>query len=717
MKVLMKSFSIIHHFVDNPNELLDNYPVVAKRIGKYSVDYLNVPATFDIESSSFYDTETNEKRAVMYAWVFGVNGRCVRGRTWNEFHALLDFITDGLSVSQDKRLVVYIHNFSYEFQFIRKHFNWIKVFSLSERQPIYAVTDTGIEFRCSYLLSGYSLEMVGKNLRTYKVNKMVGDLDYDLLRLPITPLTDTEWGYILNDGLVVMAFIQEEIDRLGTIVDLPITKTGYVRNYCRERCLTIDVGYQKLVHSLTLEPNEYSKLKEAFAGGFTHANHNWVDKNIFVGKTVNGKEIKSIGSYDLTSSYPTVMVSEMFPMSKGLRIKPRSQDQFFDYLQKYCCLITVRFHNIDEIFSHEHYISKSKCLLCENDVVDNGRVVSADDIIITLTELDFDIIRKTYSFEYFQVIDMWIYRKSYIPREFVMCVLGLYADKTKLKGVAGEEIRYLKSKEMLNSLYGMCVTDICRDDIVYEDGLWTTESCNVEKVLQKYNENTQRFISYPWGVWVTAYARYNLWKILIQLNEDYVYADTDSLKIINYEKYIPIIEKYNRDITEKIKKCLAFNRIDASYAKPKNNKGEIKPLGVWDFEGSLTRFKTLGAKRYIYEHNSELTLTISGVNKETGIQYLKDKYKTPVKIFNAFKDNLEFPSTYVNSDGLEKRGCGKLTHTYLDEMYEGYAIDYLGNKSFYREFSGTHLELTTYSMSMDEAFLSYLLKGTASWLC
>lgn len=713
----MKNFTIMNTFSNHINDLIDAFEKVPKRIGKYNIYYYNVPCVFDIEASSFYDQETNEKRAVMYAWVFGINGKCVRGRTWKEFHVLLSFLVDILRLDKNNRLIIYVHNLSYEFQFIRNHFNWSKVFSLSERQPIYAVTDDGIEFRCSYLLSGYSLEMVGKNLKKYKVQKMVGDLDYDLLRLPITPLTDLEWGYILNDGLVVMAFIQEEIERLGTIVDLPITKTGYVRNYCRERCLRMDNSYQKLVHTLTLESSEYSKLKEAFAGGFTHANHNWVGKNIFVGKTINNVEIKSIGSYDLTSSYPTVMVSEMFPMSKGAHIRPKSQDRFYDYLTKYCCLITVRYHNIDEIFHYEHYISKSKCLLCENDVVDNGRVVSADDIIMTITELDFDIIRKTYSYEYFQVLDMWIYKKCYIPREFVLCVLGLYSDKTKLKGIAGEEIRYLKSKEMLNSLYGMCVTDICRDDIVYEDGLWSTESCNIEQTIAKYNDNPQRFISYPWGVWVTAYARYNLWKILIQLNNDYVYADTDSLKIINYEKYIPIINKYNDEIVKKVKQCLAFNRIDYTYAKPKNNKGEVKPMGVWDFEGSLSKFKTLGAKRYIYEHDGELTLTISGVNKATGVQFLKDKYKTTTKIFNAFKENLEFPAIYLDNNGQEKKGCGKLTHTYLDNMYEGYAIDYLGNKDFYREFSGTHLELTTYSMSMDEAFLSYLMKGTASWLC
>ena len=58
-----------------------------------------------------------------------------------------------------------------------------------------------------------------------------------MIRHSQTPLTDTEWGYILNDGLVVMAFIQEEIERLGDITRLPLTKTGYVRNACRTVCL------------------------------------------------------------------------------------------------------------------------------------------------------------------------------------------------------------------------------------------------------------------------------------------------------------------------------------------------------------------------------------------------------------------------------------------------------------------------------------------------
>ena len=55
----------------------------------------------------------------------------------------------------------------------------------------------------------------------------------------------------------------------------------------------------------------YNILKEGFAGGFTHASYLWVGRNI------KGK----IDSFDFTSSYPAVMLSEKYPMGKCTRIE------------------------------------------------------------------------------------------------------------------------------------------------------------------------------------------------------------------------------------------------------------------------------------------------------------------------------------------------------------------------------------------------------------
>ena len=81
---------------------------------------------------------------------------------------------------------------------------------------------------------------------------------------------------------------------------------------------------------------------------------------------------------------------------------------------------------------------------------------------------------------------------------------------------------------MLNGCYGMTVTDICRDEIIYieyfEDQnkeAWDNETPDYEKMINKYNKDKKRFLYYPWGIFVTAWARFYLWKAILYLKEDY----------------------------------------------------------------------------------------------------------------------------------------------------------------------------------------------------
>ena len=148
--------------------------------------YYNVPAAFDIEVSSFYNN--GEKQASMYIWQFGILNWVTYGRTWKEFVDFLDILSTILCLSENLKLIIYVHNLAYEWQFIRKLLKWDKVFLLEERKPVYAITG-GYEFRCSLKLSSKSLAKVGEDLVKYKEHKHVGDLDYQLIRFHSTPLT------------------------------------------------------------------------------------------------------------------------------------------------------------------------------------------------------------------------------------------------------------------------------------------------------------------------------------------------------------------------------------------------------------------------------------------------------------------------------------------------------------------------------------------------
>ena len=643
----------------------------------------------------------------MYAWVFGLNGRCIRGRTWSEFIEVTNELVKEYNLSVNKRLIIYIHNLSYEFQWFKKYFEWETVFSMDTRKPLYALTKNGIEFRCSYLLSGYSLQVLGENLTKYKVEKAVGDLDYRLIRHSRTVLTDKEWGYILNDGLVVMAHIQEEIERLGDITKLPLTKTGYVRNLCKEECLKGSNRWEftRLMRSLTLTVDDYHQLKRAYTGGFTHANINYVNRIV-----------KDVYSFDFSSSYPAVMLSERFPMSKAFPVVIKDENHFRDCLNAYCCLFDCKFSNIRSKVSFENYISISRCTEAEHYVLNNGRVVEADTLTISLTEQDFFIIAEMYDWDYIEVANFKKFYKGYLPKDLVMTILDLYKDKTELKGVEEKIVEYLVSKGMINAVYGMCVTDPCRDEIIYEDDLWSSKRADTKSLIDRYNRNQQRVLFYPWGVWVTAYSRRNLFSGILEFKDDYVYSDTDSIKVVNFDSHKDYIERYNKQITEKVNNCLRFHGIDISMACPKTIKGVPKPIGVWDYEGMYTRFKTLGAKRYMTEHNGEMSITIAGVSKQAGMQYLKHTYGSNTKIFNAFEEDLEFPA-YYNFNGVEANGSGKLCHTYIDTYMEGEIIDYLGEKYVYNEQSGVHMDNTEYTLSLDAEFRNRILGIKGGHIC
>lgn len=646
------------------------------------ISYYNVPAAFDIEVSSFY--QYGEKKASMYVWQFGILNWVTVGRTWSEFNSFISVLSTILDLSTDKRLIVYVQNFGYEFQFIRKRFNWDKIFFLEERRPVYAITG-GIEFRCSWKLSSKSLEKMGDDLQKYKCRKKVGDLDYQLIRTSVTPLTDKELGYCEDDIRVILSYIQEKIEQDGDITRIPLTNTGYVRNYCRKSCFRKYKNYMNLMSVLTIDADEYSQLKRTFSGGFTHASAKY-----------SGKILKNVGSFDFTSSYPAVMLLEKFPMSKAKLIERiSSTDELKYYLNNYCCMMDITMYNVEPKVSFDHPISYSKLAASLNVVQDNGRVVTAESISLSCTEVDFLVYCKFYRFSSITVHKMRIYQKAYLPKPFVLSILKLYKDKTVLKGVEEEYINYMISKGMLNAAYGMAVTDIVRDEILYEDDEYISNKPDINQALDKYNQSKKRFLFYPWGVWVTSYARRNLFTGIYNCADDYVYADTDSIKILNPNEHMDYIDEYNQNIMRKIAKVAEFHNIDPNEFSPLNQKGKRKTIGVWDFEGIYDEFKTIGAKRYMYREGDKYSLTVAGVNKKKAMEYIQKTYNNP---FDGLNDGLKVPSEY----------SGRLTHTYFDEECSGYVTDYLGNVGHFHELSYIHMEPSDYELTLSENYKAFL---------
>ena len=149
--------SITHDF----EELTyDHYPLFKKIDGG---KVYNIPCSFDIETSSFYNTR-DEKTAIMYVWQFGLNGRVIMGRTWEEFFEMLNALVEALELSDKCFLYIYVHNLAYEFQFIRKWFDWTKIFALKKRKVLYAQYAPCVDTALNKILQdkGFSFDAVKK---------------------------------------------------------------------------------------------------------------------------------------------------------------------------------------------------------------------------------------------------------------------------------------------------------------------------------------------------------------------------------------------------------------------------------------------------------------------------------------------------------------------------------------------------------------------------
>lgn len=186
------------------------------------VEWFDIPMALDIETSSFKDGE--HKYACMYIWTLSICGFIVQGRRWSELVQTFEQISQFYELNIYRRCVVYIHNLAYEFQFMRKYFVWDSVFALSPRKPIYGLTSLGIEFRCSYLLSGYSLARLAENIHSIKIRKLVGDLDYDKIRTWLTPLTDEELQYCINDVQIIIAYVFDLFEQGYNLSSVPKLK-------------------------------------------------------------------------------------------------------------------------------------------------------------------------------------------------------------------------------------------------------------------------------------------------------------------------------------------------------------------------------------------------------------------------------------------------------------------------------------------------------------
>lgn len=645
--------------LDFPQFFPNDVEEMCIRDGSGWCTYLNVPMGFDIET-----TQKGEK-AYMYIWSLSVFDNVIRGNSWNQWVNLLEDIIEYYELNETRRVIVWIANLGFEFQFMRKWLDITSIFASEIRRPMKAIHDNCIEFRDALLISGSNLDMLAKMYDT-KHKKAIGDLDYSIERnyIDAMNMSDIEYGYTDNDVLILSDFATIIWDKYISNGFCPLTKTNILRRKVRDGCTQITKVKDACE---SLHPRTWGHYKFVmnwlFRGGYNHANH-----------TIVGLVLEHIKSADKTSSYPWAMLTyDKYPMSP---FKP--MEWCDDNLKKYAMWGVFIFTNIRSTTNHS-IESYSKCIAIKAPLLDNGRIRKASLMCAALTDLDWITYNQYYTWDKVECLESYGALGGRLPSYLINPLMDDYVQKNKLKseGMSDTPIYNIKKSEV-NSYYGMTVTRMHSDEIYYINDEWKSEKRNEFYWKEKRNKLLSPF----WGMWVCSVSRRDLLGTMFDIGNDAVYSDTDSIYFKSSKKIEQMIVTRNKDIRQGVIDSIGYYGFD-------DKKEHIIGLGEWDFENNgkcYKHFKTLGAKRYIKDTENELKTTIAGLPKT----YFNDKEWDEVEpVFN---------------NNMNVKHC-KLRAVYNDEPHSD-----IINGVEMSEKSSVALVDTDFTLTMDDTWLETLLQ-------
>lgn len=653
-----------------------------------------------------FNPEIYDTNGILYIWTVGIDSVVYYGRTLEE----LKMFIDELHVQcKGLKATIFVHNLSFEFQFLRNIFK-MKVFAKEERKVISCeIEDMNIEFRCSLCLSGLSLDKLGETFCT-NTKKLNGSLDYKKRRNSKTQLTENELKYCENDCLVVFEYVSMMLSKYdNSFKKLPLTFTGIVRNELRKYIAENYRGekykgiafkwWKEYISEMSNNTETFCELVQCFAGGYVHTNF-----------FERGELKEDVHHNDFDSSYIAAALSEKFPCEK---FKECDVDEELD-CENFSYIITAKFTDVTCMKAF-NFIQFSKVYKTARGFInDNGRLSSCREFEMTLTDCDFDVICSFYDIGKIEILSLKKARKEYLPKVLVNFIVDLYVKKCELKKTKElNPVEYALTKQQLCSIYGMMVTNTIRDEVCFDGYEWGVEKdlerpvrtkewekkelLKIQTELMRQKKEKTNFLSYAWGVWVSAYARRNLMKIIEEIDFDGIYCDTDSLFYIG--EHDETVEKHNRTITQKIERMCEFHGIEMNE--------HLRRLGHFDKEKDVKEFKALNAKRYaLRNYDNTIEITVSGVNKVEGAK--------------ALTSLDEFENGFV----FEREFCKKNALVYNNKQQNITFEDYQGNVETVCQQFGISVISTTYKIEspdecLEECQTASAFKSTAksTFLC
>lgn len=562
---------------------------------------------------------------IVYLWTFTLYTEkwqlTVYGRRNSEFKEFIEMLQNQLSIQehQDVSIQIYVHNLGFDFtNSLQNIFKFQEVFCRKPHRPMKVKVNNLLEFRCSYFLENSSLANLTKDNKKYK--KIADFKDYNKIRLPHTDLSnDPVLEYAALDTASLAESVNETFKQYGRIDKIPLTSTGklrlYVKKYRAKDRKSINRD-KACVPRLKMYRIQYA----TFQGGDTHTNPNY-----------SGKLLELLDGWDRRSSYPAVMVTKMLPSS------PFYQEHTYMWKdlmnsEKKCFIGLFTFYEVECKFPIPYAkMSKSFHIKMGKDgLYDNGRIFKCEQFSMYCTNIDVELLEKSYKIKSITCEELYVANKAYLTDTERRMILEFYYNKTQLKNVKGEEENYARNKAYLNSDFGRNVTALLDAEVTYDNETmdWIVRQLTDEEAEEKLEKlrNKPQFTMYARGVFITAWARWELYRGIEIFGANHVYNDTDSVKGFMTEEIYQKFIELNKLIIEETRKALPEELFELSH--PVTVYNEEQPIGTWEHETEkhkYAKFIAFGSKKYayVYEGSDEVHVTISGLSKKAG-KHLKN---------------------------------------------------------------------------------------------
>lgn len=615
----------------------------SKKNGK---NYISLIGAFDIETSTV-NIENEGNIAFMYIWQMAINDIAFYGRTWEELRMCLEKIRKDLILTFTYKMRVYVHNQKFDFSFFKSEIQVTSkdFYARDKHDVIQCVVDNVFEFRDSYCYTEKSLEDMGKECGILKLD----GYDYKKIRTSTTPLTPEELSYCENDVKILTKYFRNELIKYKSIADIPLTATQKVKKILWKNYR--DMGSKAATLALKLKENRRDRatlqlLKSAYWGAYNFYNpiHTYSPLNDVI-------------SSDLDSAYASLALRKKFPMYKFQAMPiPKSINSLLND-KNYCYLITLKIKELKNLYPFVGYLptSKSKHWQINTDEmeVEQGKILYTKCAIITITEIDLKIMCELYKPEKIEILSVLRSKKAYLPQYITYSIIEVYQAKKKLKREQQEikkhreltdyeKQEYLNVKSMVSRIYGVFVQD--PEPIQYK---YDEDNNDVDADGKMSIKTASELTNYAWGVWITAYCRYEMINLLKKIAVDsshgkekyknnVVYIDTDCIKYRDNPNVTSIVAQYNQNVKEYFKKFSSLHNIRFS---------DIEGIGELDIEKYQT-FKVLGLKQYVFINDSDKFIyKISGLSKKNELF----DGRSPMECMEIVKSEMYLPADIAHN--------------------------------------------------------------------